>query len=415
MTPNGFWAIDEDSFHHFFLLWKQMVAAKNSPGVKKSVPPADSNIAVIPIHGVITPHDSLYSEFFGASTVESIQAAVTAAQKSRKVTQILYDIYSPGGSVDGINELAEQLAKVSKPTAVYIGALGASAAYWLATAASQNIFIDRTASVGSIGVLHASHRNSDEIVITSSHAPNKHVNPNLEEGQNLIREQLDIIEAIFIETVAANRGVSTDFVQENFGKGGLVTGQSAVSRGMVSAISSYQKVMEFLLGRTRMEEESVRSEAKELDARASSLEAEIETLKRELLVIGEGLQKAQAAQQASATNKQALISLFKLFDDERDHRADYKELLATCLAEEVPVGEAQQRLIALRSTFTQVKTSPVSVHVTETLPVAETYMSHVNHKAKSGLTLAQAMKLTASEYPDLHEKWLAECNQGVKS
>jgi ClpP class serine protease len=350
MNPNGFWAIATD-----FL--PIILGQGNQLSSSVSRVTATKGVAVIPIHGVITPYNSIFTELFGGSSIERISDAVASAEKNPKVHAILYDVYSPGGSVDGINELAQQLSQVKKPTAAYVGALCASAAYWLTTSATKNIYIDPTASIGSIGVLHISYQDDESVIISSSNAPNKHLDPKTESGKSSILEQIDVIEDIFIRSVAQGRGVSTEFVKNNFGKGGLITGQKAVDNGMVSGISNFKQVLLQFSGKT-ME--------MELSSQAS---------------------------------------------DETHHQAHYQGLLAKCLAEETPVEEARKKIIALRSTFTTMKTTPVGVPVTETVPtvVAEKqYMDIVHDQVKNGATLADAMRSTAMQFPKLHEQWLEQ-------
>lgn len=93
------------------------------------------------------------SKFGGVSTVETRQA-IRVALIDEKVSSILMVMDSPGGSVSGTPELANEVkaADGKKPTYCFIEDCGASAAYWVASQ-GRKIFTTPTSQVGSIGVI----------------------------------------------------------------------------------------------------------------------------------------------------------------------------------------------------------------------------------------------------------------------
>jgi hypothetical protein len=289
-----------------------------------------------------------------------------------------------------------------------VGALCASAAYWLTTAATKNIYIDPTASIGSIGVLHISYQDDESVIISSSNAPNKHLDPQSESGKASILEQIDVIEDIFIRTVAQGRGVSTEFVKNNFGKGGLITGQKAVDNGMVSGISNFKQVLH-LSGKTM--EMDISPQAPD---QVAAMQEDYEEIKTAFASMQEEILAMKQQREQVKANKQALQDTFALFADETQHQSHYQALLAKCLAEETPVDEARKKIIALRATFTTMQTTPVGMPVTETVPVTteKSFMDIVNAQVSSGATLADAIRSTAMQFPQLHEKWLTQVNEG---
>ncbi|WP_460032547.1 S49 family peptidase [Megalodesulfovibrio paquesii] len=114
-------------------------------------------VAVVAIEGVIQRKAggfSLFGSRFSWSGQDQIRAAVTAAMDDPQVLAVLLSFNSPGGVAAGVKELADFIAAQDrKPVYAYADGLCASAAYWLA-AATRKLFAPRTASVGSIGVLH---------------------------------------------------------------------------------------------------------------------------------------------------------------------------------------------------------------------------------------------------------------------
>lgn len=107
-------------------------------------------IAVIPFSGQVTKGES---SFGGASSVWTRQSLRKAVNDER-INAILLHIDSPGGTVSGTGDLADDIdqADALKPVYAYIEDLGASAAYWIASQA-RAIFANPTAQVGSIGTM----------------------------------------------------------------------------------------------------------------------------------------------------------------------------------------------------------------------------------------------------------------------
>lgn len=106
-------------------------------------------VAVIDLTGTLMK--SVGSLSAGTSTVFA-RRLVRAAVADDDVRAILLRIDSPGGTVAGTAELADDVAAANKrkPVYAFIEDLGASAAYWVAAQAGT-IFANRMALVGSIG------------------------------------------------------------------------------------------------------------------------------------------------------------------------------------------------------------------------------------------------------------------------
>ena len=69
----------------------------------------------------------------------------TQALEDDSIQGIVLNIDSPGGQMNGTNELANMIfaARGTKPITAYVGGLGASGAYWIASAADE-IAVDAT-------------------------------------------------------------------------------------------------------------------------------------------------------------------------------------------------------------------------------------------------------------------------------
>lgn len=202
--------------------------------------------AILPISGPIFPKANLFTQISGATSVDVLARDFQSALDDDSIERIVNVIDSPGGAVTGINEMAEMIyaARSIKEVTSYIGGTGASAAYWLGSAASRMV-IDATTRVGSIGVVVAMSKGGDDdrIEITNTASPNKRVDINTEEGKEVVIEELDALADVFISSVAKYRGVTDQVVRKKFGRGGVLVGQNAVDVGMADQLGSLEKLL----------------------------------------------------------------------------------------------------------------------------------------------------------------------------
>lgn len=214
-------------------------------------------VAVIPVTGPIFRYANLFTAISGATSTGVLAKDIQAALDNRFVRAIVLDINSPGGEATGINELAQMIfdARGQKPITAYIGGSGASAAYWIASAADK-IVADPTAIVGSIGVvmsyLDTAERDAKSgtrvIEVVSSQSPDKRTPPTTDEGRAKVQTIVDALADVFVGSVARNRGVTTQAVLNDFGRGGVMVGDAAKRAGMVDRIGSLESVIAELAG-----------------------------------------------------------------------------------------------------------------------------------------------------------------------
>lgn len=214
--------------------------------------------AVVPLIGTIYPRASLVNASTDGTSLDAFMRDIRTAQAAANVSRIVMLVDSPGGVVSGLSEGAETLRASTKPIVAFVTGNAASAAYWLASQASE-IIIDRAGAVGSIGVVATlsvqetpdqSGRRRHEVV--SSSAPNKRPDPMTEEGRATIQQDIDAVEAVFIDDVAAGRGVSAAKVRADFGKGAMLAGERAVAAGMADRLGTLNGLLgQEDTGRTR--------------------------------------------------------------------------------------------------------------------------------------------------------------------
>jgi len=210
-------------------------------------------IAVVPVLGPIFRYANLFTSYSGATSVQRLAQDFTVAAETDGLDGILLNIDSPGGEANGIGELAGLIRQVvdrGVSVKAYVGGMGTSGAYWLASAAEE-IIIASTAMVGSIGVV-AAYRDTRErdkkagvrtIEFVSSQSPRKRPDPAGEDGAADIQAMVDRLAIEFIADVAKNRGTNLETVIEDFGGGALLIGADAVTVGMADRVGTFESIL----------------------------------------------------------------------------------------------------------------------------------------------------------------------------
>ncbi len=107
----------------------------------------EDGVAVITLHDVMTKFSSSLSAFQGTVVM---RRQIRQAVADRKVNSIMLHVDSPGGSVKGVDDLANEVAKAraEKPVVAYLDDLCASGAYYVASQGTR-VVCNASAIVGS--------------------------------------------------------------------------------------------------------------------------------------------------------------------------------------------------------------------------------------------------------------------------
>lgn len=223
----------------------QVLAGRSGGGSTANT--SGSKVAVIPIQGTVQKRGGYCS-----LGTKDLVAHLAAANRDPEISAIVLDIDSPGGQVDGTEELAWAVANSSKPVVAYIDGLGASAAYWIASQASS-IFINSasTAYAGSLGVLCMSifqgaflEKQGIKVdILRSTRAVDKArmnaVEPLSDDVRASVQADLDQIGETFINAVTKGRAGKLSTKEDVF-TGKVYQGSEAKKHGLVDAIGSLQ-------------------------------------------------------------------------------------------------------------------------------------------------------------------------------
>jgi signal peptide peptidase SppA len=218
---------------------------------------ATGAVAVLPLYGVIAQHAGLMTESSGGTSTDQFSRDLRAALADSQVGAIVIDVDSPGGTVNGVEELSAELyaARGNKPIVAVANSLAASAAYWIASAADE-LVVTPTGEVGSIGVLAAHEDDSayweSQGVRTTLISAGKYkvegnsYEPLTEEARAYLQERVDDYYDLFVRAVARNRGAGVQEVRNGFGEGRVVGARQAKALNMVDRIETLDATIDRL-------------------------------------------------------------------------------------------------------------------------------------------------------------------------
>lgn len=185
------------------------------------------------------------------ASADAVVTGLRAAFENKHSKAVMLVINSPGGSPVQAGYVYDEIVRLralhpDKKLYAVISDLGASAAYYIASAADQ-IYADKASLVGSIGVISASFGFTgameklgiDRRVMTAGE--NKAFldpyQPLKAEEKVFWENSLAIIHAQFIEQVKKGRGDRLKDAADSF-SGLIWTGEQALEKGLVDALGS---------------------------------------------------------------------------------------------------------------------------------------------------------------------------------
>ena len=227
---------------------QRVEAARAQQGPRSGSPNAGP-VAVIPIYGVIMPRANLMTEMSGGTTVEFIRGAMAEALSDKSIAAVIAEFDSPGGSVEGIEELATWIRenRGAKPMVAVVNTMACSAAYYLA-AQFDEIVASPSSLTGSIGVFteHVEFSKADAIdgvttTIVQQPATKHDINdsePLTDAGAAHLQQMVDDYYGQFVGSVAKGRGIAVQDVRDGYGQGRELTSARAKAAGLVDRIDT---------------------------------------------------------------------------------------------------------------------------------------------------------------------------------
>ena len=415
------WAIHGDGFEivsHAADKSGAIEAILARPGIQMS--DADrvtirGRVAIVEMIGPILHYGGgLMAWLFGWPSTEGMMLDIQAAEDNPAVDTIVLHIYSPGGQVGGIAELAGHIrSHITKPVVAYVGDMAASAAYWLASAADR-IVAAPTAEIGSIGVVFTMRRRSDNsIEIVSSVSPKKRVDPETDEGRQAIQARADALADVFVSQVAENRNLSADQVTSIGGD--VVIAAAAVKMGLADEVGSLEQVIAGLNEQPYMKGDSTMDLA-QLQADHPDLYAQVMDAGR-----AEGREEmearvTEAENAATLAQSNTLDMVTAVLGNDARGRMD-EVMDAGMTADQVqtaqklfgtaPAAPADDARQAILDGITTTTPDPAAGVDPDTTP--DDFMALVTaYEAENKCKRSQAMAAIAASHPESYETWLAD-------
>lgn len=260
------WAIEESKLDEILAFLELKASAATSDNdlaamraayadtVARSTAQSAGTVAVLPIIGTISHRTTMISAYSGGLSTDKFAAQFRAAVNDPNVKAIVFDVDSPGGTVDGVTELAAEIFKArgSKPIIAVANTLAASAAYWLACQADE-VVVSPSAKVGSIGVfmVHTDASQAYEkagvkhtlIKFGANKAQANDFTPLSDEAAADLQAMVDDTGAQFVADVARGRGVKGSEVTARFGQGRVFGAKEAVKLGMADRVATIEQVL----------------------------------------------------------------------------------------------------------------------------------------------------------------------------
>ena len=211
---------------------------------------------------ILSVRGSLVADLTGqfgnwATGYDYITAAIKRASADTTVRAIVLDINSPGGMVRGCSECGDAIAAAAKvkPVIAYAADTAASAAYWLASQATE-IHVSNTGEVGSIGVI-TGHVDYSEMLksVGIKYTPlfagerKADLNPYLplsDEAKAAMLKRLNAVYAEFISAVARGRGMNGNDVRNT--QAAMFASKESVRVGLADRVSTRAEVMSAAFG-----------------------------------------------------------------------------------------------------------------------------------------------------------------------
>jgi capsid assembly protease len=213
----------------------------------------EGGVAVLAVEGVIAPKANLFTQVSGGASAQMLIRQVESAGADSRVKALVQSVDSPGGSVFGIPEWAAAVAKVAaiKPVVTVSDGTMASAAYWGAAAANAIYLSGPTVHAGSIGIyarMGLSKEDPSAVEFVRGKYKRGGINGAAPSAEFLahFEGRLDHLYSVFVDTVAQQRGVSSDAVLEHMADGRVFIGQQAIDAGLADGFATVDDIVEQL-------------------------------------------------------------------------------------------------------------------------------------------------------------------------
>jgi|GEM_PF-1663922 len=420
----GLWAILPDVIKSMYSSVKDMDLISHINSVPKAAYnddryfntfPAEGQkgkrVAVVQVQGLLMKAETSLGD--STSTVR-LRSVIRSLVKNPDVISIILNIDSPGGTVSGIQDLADEIQKAAEQKTVlaFIEDTGASAAYWIASQAHK-IYTNSTALVGSIGVFSAVYDYSMQAaqmgikvhLITTGDfkgagTVGTEISPEqLEELQKVVNSFYDF----FLFGVAKGRGLSLREIRP-LADGRVWIGKEAQKVGLTDGVKTFKEVLKAASRSKISAQIDMKTDGKEevimnQKEKEAPVTATIEELERACPGASSDFVLAQVKAGSTVVEAQSAFIA-----------AQQKQIEA----QEKAQAEAQKQKRSLG--FDPVSCLPGKPVGRKTLDEADPILAFKHLQGefkKQGMSTSEANRAIALDYPDVHKSFVVALNQKI--
>jgi signal peptide peptidase SppA len=233
---------------------EEIEAQRIHPSRERAVRDRDGAIGIVTIHGIMAQRRVPGASTGGGVSTTDVGKRIDQLAADNGTKAIIIDIDSPGGSVAGTRELGDKVrrAALAKPVIAQVDSLAASAAYWVASQATE-IVSTPGGQAGSIGVLMmheniagAMEAHGVKVTMISAGRYKTEGHPYAELDEDAVahyQSQVDTIYHDFVTDVSTGRDLSHEKVEKTFGQGRLLLAKEALGVGMVDRIATFDETL----------------------------------------------------------------------------------------------------------------------------------------------------------------------------
>lgn len=379
----------------------------------------DEGVALVNLRG---PLMKFRSSLAPGTSTRFARQQIRQAMDDGQVGAILLVIDSPGGTVAGTSDLAEDVARASakKPVYAFLEDLTASAAMWIASQTQKIIANSPTALVGSIGtyaVLHDYSGYAEKMGLKVHVVKAGEFKGAGEPGTEITQEQIAQVQSVvdslnseFLNAVARGRKMPLSQVQA-IADGRIHPANEAKRIGLVDAIQSIDQTLSDLakVSRPRNSSRSVTM------SDSNGVRASIEELQSALpdasadFILSQYSSQATVADASKAYTSFLSAELAKEREEREKQKADYDERLKQLEQRRnessesdgvVPLGVATDDEQAADTTGDAIADFDGAVR------------SILSRNAK--MSRQEAIIKAAKSHPEMHAAFLMATNQGSR-
>lgn len=217
-----------------------------------------ANVAIINIEGIIGKRLGMLETMCGGCDVDLISEAIDVVMEDPNITDVIFYINSPGGTVCGVPELAQKIAGCGdkKRTWAMVDVLAASAAYYLASQCGT-VVCTPSSELGSVGVysiyLDESVALANAGIKVNAISAGKYkltgasFKPMTDEERAMLQADVDKIYNAFKAAVTSKRPIDDEDLQ-----GQVFDGETSVTKGFSDGlVNSMSELLAVIAGQQK--------------------------------------------------------------------------------------------------------------------------------------------------------------------